>query len=132
MDIVVYKSENKPVIAVLRVAEEINMASFQKIDAAARAEISGGARNLVIDLTNVPYMTSAGIRLLNGLFKLLRADTPAESDEAISKGVRAGTFKSPHLKLVNPNASVHEVLKTSGMDMLLAIYPTVEEAVASF
>jgi anti-anti-sigma regulatory factor len=132
MDIVVYKSENKPIIAVLRVAEEINMASFPKIDAAARAEISSGTRNVVIDLTGVPYMTSAGIRLLNGLFKLLRQDTPAESDEAISQGVRDGSFHSPHLKLVNPNASVREVLKTSGMDMLLAIYPTVEEAVASF
>jgi anti-anti-sigma factor len=132
MDIVVYKQENKPVIAVVRVNEEINMATFSKIDTAVRAEIAGGTRNLVIDLTGVPYMTSAGIRLLNSLFKLLRQDTPAESDDAISQGVRDGTFKSPHLKLVNPNASVHEVLKTSGMDMLIAIYPTVEAAVTSF
>lgn len=132
MDIVVYKSESKPVVAVLRVAEEINMASYAKIDAAARAEVASGTHNLVIDLTHVPYMTSAGIRLLNGLFKLLRQNTPAESDEAISQGVRDGTYKSPHLKLANPSASVHEVLKTSGMDMLLAIYPTAEEAVASF
>jgi anti-anti-sigma regulatory factor len=132
MDIVVYKPESKPAIAVLHVVEEINMASYARIDSAARAEVASGTHNLVIDLTHVPYMTSAGIRLLNGLFKFLRQDTPAESDEAISQGVRDGTFKSPHLKLVNPNASVREVLKTSGMDMLLAIYPTVEAAVASY
>jgi hypothetical protein len=48
------------------------------------------------------------------------------------QGLRDGTFHSPHLKLVNPNIAVREVLQTSGMDMLLGIYATVDEAVASF
>jgi anti-anti-sigma regulatory factor len=132
MDIVVYKFEDKPQVAVIRVNEEINMASYSRINTAARAEAAAGAHNIVIDLTSVPYITSAGIRLLNGLFKLLRTGAPAESAEAMNQGVRDGTFHSPHLKLVNPNESVHEVLRTSGMDMLLSIYPNVEEAVASF
>ena len=132
MDIIVYKLENKPPVAVIRVNAEINMASYPRIDAAARAEAAAGTRNMVIDLTGVRYMTSAGIRLLNGLFKLLRTDAPTESTEAMTQGLRDGTFHSPHLKLVNPNASVHEVLSTSGMDMLLSIYPNVEEAIQSF
>jgi anti-anti-sigma regulatory factor len=132
MDIIVFKSEGALPVAVLRVGEEINMSTSAKIDSAARAEIAAGTRNLVVDLTNVPYMTSAGIRLLTGLFKLLRGNSPEESDEAMSAGLRDGTFKSPHLKLVNPNQLVREVLQTSGLDMLLAIYPTVDEAVTSF
>jgi anti-anti-sigma regulatory factor len=132
MDIVVYKPEGKPPITVLRVTEEINMATYPKVDASARSEITAGARNMVLDLTGVPYMTSAGIRLLNGLFKLLRGNSPAESDEAMAKGLRDGTFKSPHLKLAGPNAAVHDVIRISGLDMLIAVYPTVDEAVASF
>ena len=50
----------------------------------------------------------------------------------MSKGLRDGTFKSPHLKLVAPNPTVHEVLKVSGFDMYLEIHRNLKEALASF
>ncbi len=131
MDIHIIKHEGKPSVAVLIPKTEINMATFPAIDDAARAEHANGTHHLVIDLSHVPYMTSAGIRLLNGLFKVFRAGDPAESDAALSKGFREGNFTSMHLKLVNPNESVREVLKTSGLDMVISAYPTVEDAVSS-
>jgi hypothetical protein len=50
----------------------------------------------------------------------------------MNKGIRDGTFKSPHLKLVNPTAHVLEVLKLTGLDMFLEVHHSVSEAVASF
>ena len=132
MDTIIVKRDGKAPVVVLKPVGEINMATFPAINTAARAEIDAGNRNMVIDLTAVPYMTSAGIRLLNGLFKLLRTNAPAENDAALSKGLRDGTFKFPHLKLVNPSESVHDVIKTTGLDMVFDIYGTVDEALASF
>ena len=77
-------------------------------------------------------MSSAGVRLLSHVFNELRTNSPEDSDESISQGVRAGTFKSPHLKLVRPTPRVVEVIKMSGLDMMIESYPTVPEAVAAF
>jgi hypothetical protein len=62
----------------------------------------------------------------------MRSDSATEGDETIRKGVRDGTFKSPHLKLVNPNEGVARVLGMSGYDMFLEIHKDLEDAVRSF
>jgi anti-anti-sigma regulatory factor len=108
------------------------MATSEELQRQARRAFEDGMRDLVLDLSDVPYMSSAGIRALNDMFRLLRGATPAESDEAIKKGLSDGTFKSPHLKLVNPNRHVQEVLGMSGVDMFLEIHRNVKDAVASF
>ena len=50
----------------------------------------------------------------------------------MKQGLRDGTFKSPHLKLVNPTRHVREVLSMAGLDMFLEIYPNLKDALASF
>ena len=110
----------------------INMETHQALEAKARDAHAGGMKNMVIDMTDVPYMSSAGIRVLNSIFNLLRGDSPSESTGAMHKGISDGTFKSPHLKLVNPTPRVHEVLKMAGFDMFLEVHPNVKDAVASF
>jgi hypothetical protein len=77
-------------------------------------------------------MATAGLRALHAIFTLLRADTPEESDATTKAGIAAGTFVSPHLKLLNPNAYVLEVLKVAGYDMFLEIHHDAAQAVASF
>jgi len=44
------------------------------------------AINLLLDLAEVSYISSAGIRALNDSFKLLRTGAPEENDEAMAKG----------------------------------------------
>ncbi len=132
MEIHIIKRDNKPAVAVLIPRTEINMASYEVIETAARAEHTAGVRHMVIDLTHVRYMSSAGIRLLHGVFKLLRTDDPAETDEALSKGYRDGKVTTKHLKLVGPNESVSGLLKTSGIGSWLSVFATTEEALDSF
>jgi hypothetical protein len=50
----------------------------------------------------------------------------------MKQGIHDGTFKSPHLKLASPSPHVAEVVKMSGLDMVIEIYRGVPEAVASF
>jgi hypothetical protein len=104
----------------------------RELEARAQAAYEGGTRNILLDLTEVPYMATAGLRALHAIFTLLRADTPEESDATTKAGIAAGTFVSPHLKLLNPNAYVLEVLKVAGYDMFLEIHHDVNQAVASF
>jgi hypothetical protein len=104
----------------------------QELETRAQAAYDGGVRNILLDLTEVPYMATAGLRALHAIFTLLRTNAPEESDETTRTGIAAGTFVSPHLKLLNPNAYVLEVLKVAGYDMFLEIHHDVDQAVASF
>jgi anti-anti-sigma factor len=119
-------------VTIFKVEGEVNTNSYEQLQARADQEYAAGMRNLVLDLSQVPYVSSAGLRALHHIFMLLRAPTPEESDAAISKGLRDGTFKSPHLKLLNPSPAVREVLKVSGFDMYMQSYDTLQEALDAF
>ena len=98
----------------------------------AQQAVTDGMRDLLLDLTDVPYMSSQGLRGLHTIYTLLRTDAPNESDEAVQRGIRAGTFTSPHLKLLNPSPKVLEVLHMTGYDMFLDIYQDRSAAIAAF
>jgi anti-anti-sigma factor len=110
----------------------IDTTSYEQLEAQARTAFDAGMRNLLLDLTKVRYISSSGLRALHSIFMLLRSDSPNESDEAMKQGLRDGTFKSPHLKLLNPSATVLETLRAMGFDMFLEIHHNLKEAIASF
>ena len=133
MEITTTQSQGKIApVTVFHVKGEINTQTHEQLHMAMKQAFDAGAGNMVVDMTDVPYMSSAGLRLLSAMMKMLRTDAPYESTDVMSKGIRAGTFTSPHLKLVNPSPLVNEVLHTSGLDMVLQIFRTVDEAVSTF
>jgi hypothetical protein len=80
----------------------------------------------------MPYISSAGLRVLQEIFNKLRSVSGDESDKEMYRRINEGTFKSPHLKLIYPTKEVLEVLKMSGFDMLVSIEKDLKTAVASF
>lgn len=73
-----------------------------------------GPHKLVLDLSAVTEMSSAGLRAV------------------ISAAKRARSQKGGDLRLVAPNRRVTEVLELAGLVAVIPIYPTVEDAVASY
>ncbi|MCX5973649.1 MAG: hypothetical protein NTU59_03035, partial [Coprothermobacterota bacterium] len=63
---------------------------------------------------------------------MLKGDLAKEGEEAMSRGLRDGTFTSPHLKLLNPTPLVKDVLKMTGFDMFLEVHRNYKEAILSF
>jgi anti-anti-sigma factor len=124
--------QKKPVaVTVFHLKGDVDANSYQQLESQARQAYEAGTRDLIIDLRQVSYLGSAGLRALHTIFNLLRSKAPAESDEAMKKGLRDGTFKSPHLKLISPPSTILETIKTAGLDMYLEIYPQLQEALAS-
>ena len=109
-----------------------NLTSEVELQDAARQAFADGARNILLDLSAVPFMASAGLRALHYIYALLRTDAAEERDDVVRRGLAAGTFTSPHLKLLNPNRHVREVLRLAGYDMFLEIHTDRTQAVASF
>ena len=132
MEITVKQEQARKVVTILHVKGEINSTTHQQFEDKAREVYEAGARNILVDLAEVSYLSSAGIRALNQMLIMLRTDAPEESDAAMSQAVRSGTWVSPHLKVVNASSSVKEVLKIAGMDMLIDVYDDMKKAVEAF
>ena len=83
------------------------------MDLALEAAVSGGKHKMVLDMAQVNYISSAGLRTL--------ADVVTKNREA-----------GGDLKLVAVNSKVLRVLRIIGFDKFLTLYDTVEEAIADF
>lgn len=108
------------------------LTSNEELEQRAKEAFAAGTRDLLLDIANVPYIATAGLRALHTIYTMLRTSSPEESDEAVKKGIRAGTFVSPHLKLLNPSPHAKEALHVAGYDMFLEIHTDLERALASF
>ena len=131
MEITVTKEQNRVPVSVLHVAGKTDSASAEILQKKAMEIIDGGARYLIFDLSKVPYMSSAGLRVLQEVFNRLRAVAPDESDKEMHRHIADGSYQLPNLKIVNPTPEVVEVLKMSGFDMLISIERDLKKALAS-
>lgn len=132
MDITILQVEGRVPITVFRVKGKIDVTTYEQFEKQARDTHTAGMKSLLVDLSEVAYISSAGLQALHRLFLLLRTDTSAERNEAMWQGIRDGTFKSPHLKLLRPSANVTEILKLVGYNMFIEIHDDYLKAVASF
>lgn len=130
MEIAVTQAQGRVPVTVFRITGPIT--SNVELEAQAQAAYDAGARNLLLDLSEVPYIATYGLRALHFIYTLLRTSAPDESDAAVRKGIGDGTFMSPHLKLLKPTPHAVEALKVAGYDMFLEIHRDYDKALSTF
>jgi anti-anti-sigma factor len=96
---------------VARIAGDIDMANIGEIEAAIMANVKSDAFGFVVDLTDVTYLDSAGIRMI---YKL---------DE------RANGRQQQIAVVVPRGAQITRSLEAAGVIGTLRITPTVDEAI---
>ena len=132
MAVSVTQENGRVPVTVVHVEGKTDSASANEFEKKVMEVIDTGARHLVLDLSKIPYMSSAGLRVLQEVFNKLRSLSADGSDKEMYRKIKEGSFTSSHLKLLNPTKEVLEVLKMSGFDMLVSIEKDLKTAVASF
>ncbi len=132
MSIRVSTEQGRVPVTVFHITGEISVDTADQLRARARVAYDSGMRNLVLDLSRVSYVSSSGLRAIHAIFTLLRSHGAEESLEVVSQGLRNGSYKALHLKLLDPIPPVRKVLKLAGFDMYLETYSNLQDAVASF
>ena len=134
MDIKVFVEKGSVPVTVMHVDGNIDSSTYAAFQAKANEIIQDGTRYILVDLAHAPYVSSAGMRALQRIYDQLRALYPDLdiSKEDVKKGISAGTYKSPHLKLLNPSKETLKTFEMSGFDMYIEIFTDKTEAIASF
>lgn len=133
LSIQVSTAQGQVPITVFHIKGDIDGKTSAQLISQAEASVNDGTRNLLLDLTQVPYISSAGLRALHQIYTLLRSKSTSEgSNAAIQKGLADGTYRACHLKLLNPSKAVAHVLQMAGFDMYIEMYTNRKEALDSF
>jgi anti-anti-sigma factor len=121
-------------VTVLHVDGNIDASTYEAFKSKVEELIEDGARHILVDLSHAPFISSAGLRALNDVFNHLRTLNPDTnlSEEEVKKGISAGTYKSPHLKLLNLSENARTSFEMSGFDMFLETYTDRDKAISSF
>ena len=120
LSIMVGQEEGNVPVSVLRLEGDIDAATHKSLEEKASEAIVAGATNILLDLSAVNYMGSAGFRAIHAISNMLERGEPT------------GLSKSKHLKLLNPTEEVSRVIKTLGFDVYLDIFKNRGEAINSF
>lgn len=134
MEIKVTTASGRVPVTIMHITGDLDSSSYMDFLSKAEELISGGASHVLVDLTHSRYVSSAGFRALHTLFNRLRALHPAGelSEDEVRKGISAGTYTSPHLKLLNLSKETKATFELTGFDMYIETFTDMKKAIAAF
>lgn len=133
MEIKVSTENGRVPVTVLQVDGSIDLSTYEDFQSQTEKLIEGGARRILVDMARVPFMSSSGLRALNQIFNKLRESNKDDvTDEELKKGISAGAYKSPHLKLLNLSEKTRVAFETAGFDMFIETFTDRQTAINSF
>ena len=115
-------------VTILDLAGHLHGATEHQLLDAARQAYEDGARHLVLDTSGLDVLSSAGLRAIQGAFKLF---TPPRDVESINRHDKE-QYKSPYFKMICSNPQIYYILNITGFVQNTPIYNNLEEALDSF
>ena len=119
-------------IAIMQVKGEISASNYMEVVNKAQELFNNPARYLIIDLSEVGAVSSAG---LVGLHKiaLVYSGVPQQVDDDDSRpDFTHNSSARKFVKLLNPQPEVDEALKKAGLKLFFKVYNDLESALQSF
>lgn len=108
-----YSVSEVAAVTVIEVKGRIDSMNASELGEALSGEIASGKKQIVLDLAQVSYMSSAGLRELVAAYRKVQG---MEGD----------------MRIAQPSSRVLDVLEMSGLDTIFQIFPTNAEAVDSY
>ena len=119
-------------ITVIHIKGNVDSATYQDFQVKADELIKAGARHILVDLAEAPFISSAGLRVLHNIFNQLRAIHKDLNDDELRKKMSTGAYKSPYIKVANLSSQVRDAFVISGFDTYIEVHDDLKKAVASF
>jgi anti-anti-sigma regulatory factor len=118
-------------IAVMRLKGDINATNFMQIVDKAREIYKNPARKLIIDLNEVPSISSTGLVAIHKI-ALIYSGVPQDVEANENPDFTHSSHARKYVKLLHPQPEVDKALETAGMKLFFKIFDDLESAVKSF
>ena len=136
MNISVSQAQGKVPVSVIKLDGQLDGQNFQELIAKAQELYSTGTREFLLDLSDLTYISSAGLVALHSIALLTRGEELPDMEggwsayRSMGRSGEAGLQK--HVKLLNPRSEIMGVLDMVGFSNVFEIFTDREEAVNSF
>lgn len=106
-------TQDSGAVSVVAVSGRVDSATAPDLENALKKLVDAEKTQIVLDLLEVEYMSSAGLRAMVSTLKSVKR-------------------VNGDLRIANPSPRVEEVLRLAGLTSIFSIYRSREEAVTSF
>ncbi len=136
MEITVSTQKGKVPVTVVQPHGDVDASNYAQLVSKVDALHKDGAQDFILDLSDVPFMSSAGLVALHSIAIMLRGEKVADAEtgwsalKSIDRDREADMQK--HVKLLRPQQYVADTFDKAGFTQFFAIYDNVDQAVASF
>ncbi|GAB4499236.1 MAG: hypothetical protein OHK003_14340 [Anaerolineales bacterium] len=136
MEINILQEQGKVPVTVIKVAGQLDGQTYQKLISSAQEVINGGTKNILLDLSELTFISSAGLVSLHVIALLLRGEAMPDLDrgwaalKSVNKSRESGVQQ--HVKLLNPRPEIVNVLEMVGFSSFFEIFNDKQKALESF
>lgn len=134
MHITFSKATGRVPVTIIRVDGQLDGQSYTQLIDKARELFKDGARDFVIDMSDLTYISSAGLVALHSVALLTNGEQLPDTEAGWSayRSVKNSATVQSHIKLLNPRDEVRSVLEMVGFNRVFMIFTDLDEAVKSF
>lgn len=136
MEITISQERGSVAVAVIHITGHLDGQSYMGLIAEAGKVIEGGVTNILLDLSDLVYISSAGLVALHTIALMTRGEELPDLQQgwstlrAMYKKTEEGVQK--HLKLLSPRPEVISVLDMVGFASFFEIFTDKRSAIDSF
>jgi len=136
MNISISQAQGNVPVSVVKLDGQLDGQNYQELITKAKELHGAGARDFLLDLSDLTYISSAGLVALHSIALLTRGEELPDPEggwsayRSMGRSSEAGLQK--HVKLLNPREEVSSVLDMVGFGSVFEIFTDFNEALNSF
>src|SRR5512143_464721 len=136
MEITVSTQQGTVPVAVVQPHGDVDASNYAQLVSKVESLQKDGARDFILDLSDVPFMSSAGLVAMHTIAIMLRGEKPADPQsgwaalKSIDRSKETGMQR--HVKLLAPQQYVADTFDKAGFTQFFEIFNDLQTAVASF
>jgi anti-anti-sigma regulatory factor len=136
MELSVSQSQGNVPVSVVKVAGQLDGQNYQELITKAQDLFKAGTRDFLIDLSELSYISSAGLVALHSVALLAKGEELPDTEHGWSAyrsmGRTSAAGTQTHVKLLKPREEVRNILDMVGFTNVFEIFTDLDEAVKSF
>lgn len=136
MEILVSEAQGNVPVTVIKLTGQLDGQNYQDLIAKAQELHKSGARDFLLDLSELTYISSAGLVALHSVALMVKGEAIPDTEHGWSAyrsmGKTSAAGLQSHIKLLKPRDEVRNVLEMVGFSNVFEIFTDLEEALKSF